>query len=185
MSGVTVCRHRCHDARVVVQFARVAVLSAGVAEEHLHRRAAIAGVAALTAAHADRVEQASPLYQGQHQDLVEIADGWRRAATEAALVSPDALTGRPITLKQFYGPDFDATTGIMHKRSTNELDDDFSQRGIVAALLHPPSGTSTPEMSGGARRRGPYESGRTRFSPPPHPQQTDQTRHRGQPRNGS
>lgn len=147
VSGVTVCGHRCHDAWVVVQFARVAVLGAGVAEEHLHRRAAIAGVAALTGTHADRIEQALPLYQGRHEYLVEIADGWRRAATEAALVSPDALTGRRITLKQFYGPDFDATTGILHERSTYELDNDFGQRGIVAALLYPPYGIK-PDRAG-------------------------------------
>ena len=105
------------------------------------------GGGALTGTHADRVEQALPLYQGRHEDLVEIADGWRRAATEAALVPPDALTGRRITLQQFYGPDFDPTTGMLHERSTNELDDDFSHRGIVAALLHPPYGIK-PDQAG-------------------------------------
>jgi hypothetical protein len=132
---------------VVVQFARVAVPGAGAAEEHLHRRAAIAGVAAFVDAHADRVEQARPPYLGRPEDLAEIADGLRRAATEAASVSPDALTGRRITLQQFYGPDFDAATGILHQRSTNELDDDFSQRGIVAALLYPPYGIK-PDLAG-------------------------------------
>ena len=147
MSGVTVCRHRCHGAWVVVQFARVTVVGAGVAEEHLHRRAAIAGVAALTAEHADRVERSARLYQGLPQDLMEIAEGWRRAAAEAASVSPDALTGRRITVQQFYGPDFDAATGVLHTRSTNELDDDFSERGFVAALLHPPYGIR-PDQAG-------------------------------------
>ncbi len=147
VSGVMVFRHRCHDAWVAVQFARVAILDVGVAEEHLHRGAAIAGVAALTGARADLTEQGLPLYQGRREDLVEIVNGWRRAATEAALVPPDALTGRRITLQQFYGPDFDATTGILHKRSTDQLDGDFSQRGIVAALLYPPYGIK-PELAG-------------------------------------
>lgn len=138
LDHVTTQFHGCHSAGAALNFGLVRVEPGGAAEEPVHRRAAIDGVAAFLLSWAAELDQVSA------PNAPDLAVFWRGRAAEAATVDPDSLSGRRLSLSQFYGWDPAAS---LPRDLVNGL-----PWGFVRALLAPPYGVD-PGRAGYAGER--------------------------------